>query len=73
MTSLSLKPSRVARSFHLGQRGADLVEIPAFDQGQAVLHHFATLPQVDQTLTVMPGCMRYSPVCIGVPARLKRQ
>ncbi|MOA49039.1 hypothetical protein D3C78_1718690 [compost metagenome] len=24
------------------------MEIPAFDQGQAVLHHFPALPQIDQ-------------------------
>ncbi|MNE99350.1 hypothetical protein D3C80_1980130 [compost metagenome] len=34
--------------FFLGQGRTDLVEIPAFDQGQAVLHHFPALPQIDQ-------------------------
>ena len=34
----------------LGQGGAHLTEIPALHQGQAVLHHFAALPQADQTL-----------------------
>ena len=35
--------------FFLGQGRTDLMEIPAFDQGQAVLHHFPALPQIDQT------------------------
>ena len=34
--------------FFLGQSCADLTEIPAFDQGQAVLNHFPAFPQVDQ-------------------------
>ena len=34
--------------FMLGQGRTHLTEIPAFHQRQAVLHHFAPLPQADQ-------------------------
>ncbi|MNZ77325.1 hypothetical protein D3C78_958600 [compost metagenome] len=37
------------------QRGAQLLEAPAFDQGQAVLHHLAAPPQIKQ---VAPGLAR---------------
>ena len=39
----------------LRQGGTHLTEIPAFDQGQAVLNHFATLPQGQQRLSVHAG------------------
>ncbi len=36
--------------FVLGQSRPYLPKVPAFDQRQAVLHHFAALPQADQAL-----------------------
>ncbi|MNF89586.1 hypothetical protein D3C84_721160 [compost metagenome] len=41
--------------FFFGQRHTDLMEIPAFDQGEAVLDHFPALPQVDQAFDSHAG------------------
>ncbi|MNN05446.1 hypothetical protein D3C81_1182050 [compost metagenome] len=49
--------------FMLGQRRAHLAEVPAFDQGQAVLHDIATTPNLEQ---VANGHTRGHAVLAGV-------